>query len=106
MSLSTRFKILIPYYGTIQIWHHTSGITAITPTTEQMIPSQNADDICCLGMNSSHTISDVKDTIPDQPAKRNMTINNAKTEECIIRKNGDTAWMKCKYLGGGAPIML
>ena len=64
-----------------------------------MILLQYADDICWLGMNSSHTISDVKDTIPEQLAKRNLTINNAKTEEYIISKNGDPAWMKCKYLG-------
>ena len=67
--------------------------------TGLMIPLQYADDICWLGMNSSHTISDVKDTIPEQLAKRNLTINNAKTEEYIISKNGDPAWMKCKYLG-------
>ena len=67
--------------------------------TGSVIPLQYADDICWLAMNCPHSIENVKRNIPEQLEKRNLLINQDKTEEFTIRKGGDESWMKCKYLG-------
>ena len=68
-------------------------------STGSLIQMQYADDIGWLGMNCSHRIEQTKKEIPDILSKRNLIINEAKTEEYIIEKGGDQEWSKCKYLG-------
>ena len=67
--------------------------------TGTLIPLQYADDICWLGMNCKHSVESVREQIPQKLAKRNLLINNNKTEEYVITKDGDQQWKKCKYLG-------
>ena len=67
--------------------------------TGMLIPLQYADDICWLGINSAHSIENIKKKIPGLLEKRNLIINNEKTEEYQIQKEGDMEWKKCKYLG-------
>ena len=64
-----------------------------------LIPLQYADDICWLGMNCRHSLENVKNRIPGMLEQRNLMINHEKTEEYQIRREGDEAWKKCKYLG-------
>ena len=67
--------------------------------TGTLIPLQYADDICWLGMNCKHSVEQVEGTIPETLASRILLINKEKTEKYEIKKNGDGAWRKCKYLG-------
>ena len=67
--------------------------------TGTVIPLQYADDICWLAMNCSHSIENVKQQIPSALEKRNLLINQEKTEEYRIRKDSEMEWKKCKYLG-------
>mgnify|MGYP001798179549 FL=1 len=67
--------------------------------TGTLIPLQYADDICWLGMNCKHSVESVREKIPQRLAERNLLINNDKTEEYVITKDGDQQWKKCKYLG-------
>ena len=67
--------------------------------TGTLIPLQYADDICWLGMNCKHNIERVREEIPEKLKDRNLLINQEKTEEYTIEKDGDQHWRKCKYLG-------
>ena len=67
--------------------------------TGQLIPLQYVDNICWLGINCSHQIEQIKAEIPSILERRNLKINETKTEEFKISKQGDKLWQKCKYLG-------
>jgi hypothetical protein len=41
----------------------------------------------------------VKKDVPSKLKKRNLQINEAKTEEYTIKRGGDEKWKKCKYVG-------
>ena len=79
-----------------QLRDHTYSTNLRTGT---LIPLQYADDICWLGMNCSHGINNIKQTIPNALNSRNLLINNEKTEEYSVRKQGPDEWKRCKYLG-------
>lgn len=65
----------------------------------KMIPLQYADDICWIGINNREGINTIKETIPKLLSQRNLQINQGKTEEFTISREGDDAWKTCKYLG-------
>ena len=44
-------------------------------------------------------ITYIKETIPSTLAKRNLVINESKTEEYEIIRQGNEKWKKCKLLG-------
>ena len=67
--------------------------------TGQLIPLQYVDDIYWLGINCSHQIEQIKAEIPSVSERRNLMINETKTEEFRISKRGDKMWQKCKYFG-------
>ena len=66
--------------------------------TGTLIPLQNTDDICLLGMNCKYNIERVRDEIPEKLKDRNLLINQEKTDEYTIEKDGDQHWRKCKNL--------
>ena len=63
------------------------------------INQQYADDISWVA-NNKLKIDQVKDKIPQKLRKRNLKVNQTKTEEYeITRNSADEKWRKCKYLG-------
>ena len=50
-------------------------------------------------MNCKYNIESVREEIPEKLKDRNLSINQEKTEEYMIEKDGDQHWRKCKYLG-------
>jgi exonuclease III len=62
------------------------------------IDQQYADDIGWITTNPGKTTK-IKQTIPQKLKKRNLTINEEKTEEYKVKRGGPTDWRKCKYLG-------
>ena len=58
-----------------------------------------ADDISKITSNKE-TLTRVKKDLPIKLAKRDLTINETKTENYIIsRQNCDNVWKECKLLG-------
>ena len=49
--------------------------------------------------NAKHNTDNVKKTAPKKLKKRNLNVNETKTEEYTVTRNGDEAWKDCKYLG-------
>ena len=41
----------------------------------------------------------IKERVPAQLKKQNLQVNKTKTEEYTIKRNGQTDWKRCKYLG-------
>lgn len=62
------------------------------------INQQYADDISWVS-NAEHKIENIKNRIPDQLKQYNLHVNESKTEEYKIKRNGKEDWRKCKYLG-------
>ena len=62
------------------------------------INQQYADDIS-WATNVEHKIEKIKKTIPSQLKNYNLHINESKTEEYKIGRDGPEDWKKCKYLG-------
>ncbi len=75
--------------------HNYSRIPYPRPLT---ISQQYADDIGWL-TTSQHMKTVIKEDIPPQLKHRNLHVNESKTEEYTIERNGDTEWMSCKYVG-------
>ena len=69
-----------------------------TPRNTVNIDQQYADDIGWVTTNKGHT-ENVKPLVPPKLIERNLTVNETKTEEYTITRNGPTHWRKCKYLG-------
>ena len=41
----------------------------------------------------------IKERVPAHLNKKNVQVNKTKTEEYTIKRNGQTDWKRCKYLG-------
>ena len=65
---------------------------------EADINMEYADDLSQLSTDP-RSIEHTKNVLPTKLEKWNLTINEGKTEEYTIRRNGDEAWKKCKLLG-------
>lgn len=63
-----------------------------------MIDQQYADDISWIATNEFQ-IEEIKKTVPIKLKRRNLTVNDTKTEQYKITRKGDKKWEKCKYLG-------
>ena len=50
-------------------------------------------------MNAQHRTEKIKERLPAWLNKKNLQVNKSKTEECTIKRNGQTDWKRCKYLG-------
>ena len=63
------------------------------------VDQQYADDISWVA-NNKCKIDTIKDKIPQKLKERNLKVNQSKTEQYEIKRNGnDESWRKCKYLG-------
>jgi len=62
------------------------------------IDQQYADDISWI-TTAEHKIEYIKKHTPDQLIEYNLHVNETKTEEYKIKRNGPEFWKKCKYLG-------
>ncbi len=65
-----------------------------------LIDMQYADDTTWLGVNNAQEkVKKVKQEIPGKLAKHHLFVNETKTEEFVVKRNGDDSWKKCKLLG-------
>ena len=72
---------------------------AIIPQTKHLnLDMQYADDMCKVSTDYN-SIQRFKDETPKLLTKRDITINESKTEEYKINKNSRRNWKKCKFLG-------
>ena len=62
------------------------------------IDQQYADDIGWAS-TATHVLEDIENKVTIQLDKRNLKINQSKTEKYKITRNGDDSWKKCKYVG-------
>ena len=62
------------------------------------INQEYADDISII-TTDPHNITHIKSTIRPKLENRNLHINETKTEEYEIKRNGNENWKKCKLLG-------
>ena len=62
------------------------------------INQEYADDMSII-TTDPHTISNIKDKVRPKLEIRNLNINEAKTEEYKIERNGNEDWRNCKLLG-------
>ena len=76
---------------------HLHDHTYIQPDSSVSIDQQYADDIGWAITNRGICIK-VKKTIPARLKERNLYVNNEKTEEYIIKRDGQEKCKKCKYL--------
>ena len=63
-----------------------------------MIDLQYADDISWI-TNISEPVTEIEEEAPSKLEEKNLQVNNTKTEKHDIERNGQTEWMKCKFLG-------
>jgi hypothetical protein len=68
------------------------------PDSSLNINQQYADDIGWATTNTGKCV-EIKRTIPEKLKSRNLFVNNDKTEEYSIKREGEEGWKKCKYLG-------
>ena len=71
---------------------------AVTKDPNLIIDQQYADDTGWASA-SKHKINNIKKTVPAKLKQRNLNVNESKTEEFTIKRNGDESWKSCKYLG-------
>ncbi len=62
------------------------------------LDQQYADDIGWMSVAKYRT-DFIKDDVPSKLKARNLMVNESKTEEFTIRRNGDESWKSCKYVG-------
>ena len=62
------------------------------------LDQQYADDIGWASTGST-VLQEIENKATEKLAERNLKINNSKTEKYSISRNGDTSWLKCKYVG-------
>ena len=62
------------------------------------IDMEYADDLTAISTNKKN-IDHKKQDVPRKLEKRNLKINNTKTEEYEVTRNGDDCWKDCKLLG-------
>ncbi len=64
-----------------------------------MLEQQFADDIGWLSVSKCRT-DVIKEEVPTKLMRRNLNVNESKTEEYTIsRNNKDDSWKRCKYVG-------
>ncbi len=63
-----------------------------------ILNQQYADDIGWMSVAKYQTDA-IKKEIPNKLRARNLMVNEAKTEEYTIKRNGDNEWKTCKYVG-------
>lgn len=68
------------------------------PVNAIPIDQQYADDIGWATTNKGKC-AEIKRTIPTKLKERNLFVNNEKTEEYNISREGKDDWKMCKYLG-------
>ena len=70
------------------------------PPIEQpiVINQQYADDIGWV-TTAKYRTTYIKKTMPTKLKRRNLYVNEGKTEEYDIKRGGDETWKKCKYVG-------
>ena len=78
--------------------HITDHNYTIKRDTNVLINQQYADDIGWI-TNAKHKTNQIKRTVPEKLKSRNLQVNQNKTEEHSIKRNGGEQWKKCKYLG-------
>ncbi len=63
------------------------------------LEQQYADDIGWMSVSRGRT-ADIKNEVPSKLKRRNLNVNESKTEEYVIsRDRKDDSWKKCKYVG-------
>ena len=70
-----------------------------TYATTRDIICRHKSTIKSWATNAEHKIEKIKKTIPSQLKNYNLHINESKTEEYKIGRDGPEDWKKCKYLG-------
>ena len=68
------------------------------PNNAITLNQEYADDISIITTNPN-IIYNKKITLPPKLSKRDLIINQTKTEEYEIKKGGDNSWKQCKLLG-------
>ena len=64
-----------------------------------LIDEQYADDTGWIGVNARNKIERIKKDVPEKLRKKNLFVNESKTEEYHITRGGDEKWKTCKCLG-------
>ncbi|XP_064646185.1 uncharacterized protein LOC135499369 [Lineus longissimus] len=78
---------------------HLKDHTYATPTDTYMeIDEQYADDINWI-TTAQHKRTEKEKIVPKQLKKRNLNVNETKTEKHTITRNGNDEWKRCKLLG-------
>ena len=62
-----------------------------------LIDQQYADVTDWIAVNAKHRTEKIKEGVPEQLDKKNLQVN--KTKEYTIKRNKQTDWKRCKYLG-------
>ena len=62
------------------------------------IDPKYADDVT-WATTDERRINQVKQTIPKRLKKRQLMVNEDKTEEFVVKRKGNESWKKCKLLG-------
>ena len=62
------------------------------------IAQQYADDIS-WATTEEHIKNNIKNVVPGELRKKNLLVNEDKTEEYTVTRNGNTEWRKCRFLG-------
>ena len=93
----TEVKYIAKEKQSIRTKHNTKHKQSIIPQTKHLnLDMQYADNICKVSTDCN-SIQRFKDETPKLLTKRDITINESKTEEYKINKNSRD-WKKCKYL--------
>ena len=50
-------------------------------------------------MNAKYRTVKIKERVPAHLTKKNLHVNKRKTKEYTIKRNRQTDWKRCKYLG-------
>ena len=62
--------------------------------------SQNALECALFHPRPIKTVKEsVKSNAPSELKRKNLLVNEDKTEDCCIQRTGDQSWKKCRFLG-------
>eukprot|EP00794_Sanderia_malayensis_P018431 gene18431-biopygen12371 len=73
---------------------HDYGKYTISPF---MIDQQYADDTGWI-TNDAESSREIRREVPPKLKQKNLMVNDTKSEEYEVERNGSTDWMKCKYI--------
>jgi hypothetical protein len=62
------------------------------------VDQQYADDISWASTQKS-ILNTIEKVVPEELSKRNLFVNDSKTEKYTIKRNGDESWKDCKLVG-------